>query len=166
MDSRRCQNRGSPRAPGAVSTTSWLRPARHPAFRRRECGSGSDMEPWNLSSRCKGKGTSGTPARLSTDARHRGGTTRSSVERPLMGRERRGRVIQFSGTGSIPICRERNLWLRTNPSNDGDDRSRMSRETHVRFWEGVGVKFPCATHRSVPMAPPFLYDLSKVDFNK
>jgi hypothetical protein len=22
----------------------------------------------------------------------------------------------------------------------------MSREAHVRFWEGVGVRFPCATH--------------------
>jgi hypothetical protein len=25
------------------------------------------------------------------------------------------------------------------------DRSRMSREVHVRFWEGVGVRFPHAT---------------------
>jgi hypothetical protein len=25
------------------------------------------------------------------------------------------------------------------------DRSRMSREIHVRFWEGVGVRFPHAT---------------------
>ena len=24
----------------------------------------------------------------------------------------------------------------------------MSREAHVRFWEGVGVKFPCATQQS------------------
>ncbi len=26
-----------------------------------------------------------------------------------------------------------------------DDRSRMNREVHVRFWESVGVRFPCAT---------------------
>ena len=26
-----------------------------------------------------------------------------------------------------------------------DDRSRMNREVHVRFWEGVGVKLPRAT---------------------
>ena len=32
----------------------------------------------------------------STDARHRGGTTRSSAEGPVTGLERRGRVIQFS----------------------------------------------------------------------
>jgi hypothetical protein len=24
----------------------------------------------------------------------------------------------------------------------------MSREAHVRFWEGVGVRFPCATRLS------------------
>jgi hypothetical protein len=36
----------------------------------------------------------------STDARHRDGTTRSSVERPVMGLERRGRVIQLSFTES------------------------------------------------------------------
>ena len=34
-----------------------------------------------------------------------------------------------------------------------DDGSRMSRETHVRFCEDVGVKFPCATH---PFAFPRL----------
>ena len=22
----------------------------------------------------------------------------------------------------------------------------MNREIHVRFWEGLGVQFPCATH--------------------
>ena len=26
-----------------------------------------------------------------------------------------------------------------------DNKSRMNREVHVRFCEGVGVKFPCAT---------------------
>ncbi len=24
----------------------------------------------------------------------------------------------------------------------------MNREVHVRFWEGVGVRFPCATQLS------------------
>ena len=36
----------------------------------------------------------------STDARHRDGTTRSSVEGCVMHPERRGRVIQFSANGS------------------------------------------------------------------
>lgn len=26
-----------------------------------------------------------------------------------------------------------------------DDRSRMSREVHVRFWESAGVRLSCAT---------------------
>ena len=30
----------------------------------------------------------------------------------------------------------------------------MSREAHVRFCEGVGVKFPCATRRGLPTDPP------------
>ena len=33
------------------------------------------------------------------------------------------------------------------PLRPQDDGSRMSRETHVRFCEGVGVKLPRATHR-------------------
>ncbi len=51
-----------------------------------------------------------------SQARHRGGTTRSSDEGPVIGPEweawppaRRGRVIQSAGNGSIPIRRERNL---------------------------------------------------------
>jgi len=45
----------------------------------------------------------------STDARHRDGTTRSSVERPVIGREPRGRVIQFSINESTPSNRGRSL---------------------------------------------------------
>jgi len=33
-----------------------------------------------------------------------------------------------------------------------DDRSRMNREVHVRFWEGVGVKLLCATRLSAAYA--------------
>ena len=42
-----------------------------------------------------------------TDARHRDGTTRSSEERSVIDRERRGRVIQFPDNRSIPTDRER-----------------------------------------------------------
>lgn len=35
-----------------------------------------------------------------------------------------------------------------------DDRSRMSREAHVRFWESAGVKLPRATQ--LPQCPVFL----------
>src|ERR1035437_10130007 len=41
------------------------------------------------------------------------------------------------------------------PLRPQDDGSRMSRESHVRYCEGVGVKFPCATHAfSCPPSPP------------
>ena len=33
-----------------------------------------------------------------------------------------------------------------------DDGSRMSREAHVRFCEGLGVKFPWSTHPYLPAA--------------
>ena len=39
----------------------------------------------------------------STDAGHRGGTTRSSDEGSVMGLERRGRVIPFLVNESIPV---------------------------------------------------------------
>jgi hypothetical protein len=49
----------------------------------------------NLSPRCKGRHASGySRKRQSTDARHRGGASRSSVECPVMGQERRGCLIQ------------------------------------------------------------------------
>ncbi|MGA2318929.1 MAG: hypothetical protein ABSG71_21480 [Thermodesulfobacteriota bacterium] len=32
-----------------------------------------------------------------------------------------------------------------------DNWSRMNREVHVRFREGVGVKFPCATRLRNPL---------------
>src|SRR3990172_5169721 len=40
---------------------------------------------------------------LSTDAGHRDGTTRSSVEGPVMGLEPRGRVILSLGTGQFRV---------------------------------------------------------------
>ena len=91
----------------------------------------------------------------STKAGHRGGTARSSDEGPVTGLERRGRVI-------LPWVRANFNSLEEEPMTDGepmdmsddrayakgDDGSRMSRETHVRFCEGVGVKFPRATRQS------------------
>jgi hypothetical protein len=38
---------------------------------------------------------------------------------------------------------------RRQPSRDGT--SRMTRECHVRFCEGLGVKFPGPTRHSLPM---------------
>src|SRR5512142_2461292 len=77
----------------------------------------------------------------STDARHRGGWARSSVEVPVMGMERRGPITQ--------LRRRVNQAIGRNPTGKRDrwsgDKSRMSREAPVRFREGLGVKLPRAT---------------------
>lgn len=67
---------------------------RHPAYRRHDLTAGSIRERAKLSSRCKRK----TPSRCtfkgeSTEARHGGRTLRSSDEVPVMGMERRARII-------------------------------------------------------------------------
>ena len=81
----------------------------------------------------------------STDAGHRGGPTRSSVEVPVMGVERRGWIIW-------PNCLANQRWEESEgkatppglPERRGDT-SRMNREIHVRICEGLGVRFPRAT---------------------
>ena len=50
------------------------------------------------------------------------------------------------GIGSTGFAPDSRPYSLTGASHRRlDDRSRMNREVHVRFWEGVGVKFPCAT---------------------
>src|SRR5271157_1728471 len=69
-------------------------PERHPACRRREAQPGSNTERENLAGDAKGKGASGENREAeSTDAPERGGLPRSSNEGPVMGLERRRRVI-------------------------------------------------------------------------
>src|SRR5262249_52121348 len=82
----------------------------------------------------------------STDAGHRGGWARISVEGPVMGLERRGPIIRSRrgvnpAMGSNPPGRPGRQRL--------GDKSRMSREAPVRFREGLGVKFPRATRRNI-----------------
>lgn len=65
----KCRNRkamskpGSGGCPGISAEATCLLSARHPALRRRESGTGSYTEPWNLSSRCEGRSPSGGPMR-------------------------------------------------------------------------------------------------------
>ena len=50
------------------------------------------------------------------------------------------------GTGSTRFVPGSRPCSRTGASRQRlDDRSRMNREVHVRFWEGLGVRFPRAT---------------------
>ena len=86
----------------------------------------------------------------STDARHRGGWARSSEEVPVMGMERRGPITQ--------LRREVNPAMGRNLTGKRDhrsgDKSRMRRESHVRFREGLGVKFPRATRLLLGLIGP------------
>jgi hypothetical protein len=71
-------------------------PVRHPAFRRREVGSGSCMERENLSSRCKGDVQAAKNREdRSTDAGHRGGAVRKRDEGAVMALDRRDCVVQL-----------------------------------------------------------------------
>src|SRR3954451_13484632 len=120
------------------------------------------------------KGT--TPKGDSTDAWHRGGWARSSVEVPVMGTERRG-PLTLSRRGVNPV-RGRNsaagrgrdpdrfVERSTREGRNGStaqegslrprpgDKSRMSREAPVRFCEGPGVQFPRATRLLLGLIGP------------
>ena len=83
----------------------------------------------------------------STDAGHRGGPTRISVEVPVMGMERRGWIIW-------PNCLVNQRWEepegKATPPGLPDRRDgtiRMTGDCHVRFCDGLGVRFPRATRR-------------------
>jgi hypothetical protein len=78
--------------------SAWREPAYWPCDVRHRGSASSVRAPTlncgNLRSRCEGKGTSAKREAESTDARSRGGATRSSDEVSVMGMERRGRVIR------------------------------------------------------------------------
>ena len=72
-----------------------LVPTWHPAYRRREAGSGFGEERENLSSRCEGSSASGGHhERQSTEAGHRGRGVRSRGEGSVMELDRRGTVVR------------------------------------------------------------------------
>src|SRR5205807_4549429 len=121
-------------------------PKRHPACRRREAQSGSGTERENLAGDAKGKGASGSNREAeSTDAPGRGGLLRSSEEAGVMPVERREQAIAIwlgsTGNGRNPMFNGRR-----QPSCGGT--SRMTRECQVRFFEGLGVKFPGPTRQT------------------
>src|SRR5262247_4880301 len=85
---------GAGTLPGISSEDVLIPTERHPACRRREARPGFGTERENLAGDAKGKGASGSNREAeSTDASERGGLPRSSDEGPVMGLERRGRVI-------------------------------------------------------------------------
>ena len=96
-----------------------------PVCRRRDSHSGSCMERENLARDVKGKGASGDNREAeSTDAPERDGLLRSSNEGPVMGLERRERVIAagFGPTGhagrSPPVQRKAAAFVRWHEPDD------------------------------------------------
>jgi hypothetical protein len=117
---------------------------RHPACRRREAQPGSCTERENLIGAAKGKGASGSNREAeSTDAPGRGGLLRSSDEAGAMERRERAIAIWLGSTGN---GRNPMFIGRRQPSRGGT--SRMTRESQVRFCEGLGAKFPGPTRHS------------------
>ncbi len=80
---------------GTSSKDTCLLLLRHTAYRGHEPSIGICMERENLSSRCQEKTSSKRHyKRESIEACHGGRTSRSSVEVPVMGMERRGCIIE------------------------------------------------------------------------
>lgn len=67
---------------------------RHPARRWHDLHTGFSKELGNLSFRYQGELSSEASQEIISDAKHRGGLTRSSDETAVMVVERRGQVIQ------------------------------------------------------------------------
>ena len=80
----------------------------------------------------------------STEASIRGAPPRSSDEAPVIGVERRGRVVQ-SESGQPEMGRTSYLDERRQPFVDCT--SRMTGDCHVRICERLGVRFPGPTRR-------------------
>ena len=81
-----------------------------------------------------------------TEAGHRGGAARSSVEGPVMGLERRGCVVRpwplANRKREEPMDEAKPFKQRLNIG------SRVTREGHARFWERPEVKFLRATRQT------------------
>src|SRR5215510_8675007 len=91
------------------------------------------------------KAQAAEPRGRKSDAPERGGPPRSrSYEGPVMGLERRGRVIAV-GVESTGNGKSSTFNGRRQPSSDGT--SRMRRESQVRICEGLGVKLPGPTRQ-------------------
>ncbi len=146
---------GSADCPGRSVGETCLLPARHPAFRRRESDIRLVHGTWEPVVSMQREKSKWRPHKdQSTNARHRGGTARSSDEGGVMRLERRGRVTYVSPRGSTAKAGGIRGWSNNSSRYRGrwGDRSRVSGDVHARFWESPGVRFPRATHHKSPRA--------------
>src|SRR5258708_9816886 len=127
-------------------------PKRHPAWRRREAQSGAGTERENLHGDVKGKAQAAPTAKPKVPMGWLGGDglvvggKRDNARRAKGAGHRRW--IGSTDVGSTDSGRSLMLNGRRQPSCG--DTSRMNREVHVRFCEGLGVKFPGATRPRLP----------------
>ncbi len=136
---------GSSPCSGISVEDTCLLTTRCPVFRRRDSPLGFRMELETLAGHAKGKGSSGRPARLKVPM------GQSGADRPIVVMKR-GNARGAKGVGHSRRCwvngrpEEPSLFVgRRQPSLSGT--SRMRRASHVRFCEGLGVKFPGPTRR-------------------
>src|SRR5260370_25923189 len=127
-------------------------PKRHPAWRRREAQSGSGTERENLHGDVKGKAQAAPTAKPKVPMRRLGADCLVVAWKRGNARGAKGaghrRWIGSTDVGSTDSGRSPILNGRRQPSCDGT--SRMNREVHVRFCEGLGVKFPRPTRPTLP----------------
>src|SRR6516164_7284803 len=130
---------------------TYLLTMRCPVFRRRDSHLGFRMELETLAGHAKGKGTSGCPARPRVPM------GQSGADRPIVVMKR-GNAREAKGVGHSRRC-----WVNGRPEEPSlfagrrqpcvGGTSRMRRESHVRFCERLGVKFPGPTRRRREASP-------------
>jgi len=126
---------------------TYLLTMRCPVYRRRDSHSGSRTELETLIGDVKGKRTSGDPTRPKVPMR------RSGSDRPILVMKW-GNAHGAKGAGHSRRDRWVNRKLEEPAGFDGrrqpllSGTSRMTRECHVRFCEGLGVQFPESTRPS------------------
>ena len=148
---RRCQNRGLTHLPGRVRGL----PEGRPSGIRRVGGAKlnqalvRNVRTWPAMPREKAQAA--TTARLKVPMRRRGADCLGGGMKALAGRWSEGGGSSPLGLGQLVMPGGALLFSgRRQPSCDGT--SRMMREYHVRFCEGLGVKFPGPTRQQYPFS--------------
>ena len=145
---------GAPPLSGKSMAETWLLAMWCPGYRWRDSSLGFGMELENLFGGDKGKGTSGSPARPIVPKRRAGAdcpvvaTKRSNFRGAKgTGHSRHGQLGQLATGGANW------LWRRA-AALSMDGTSRVTGDSHARFCERLGVKFPGPTRRRSAMVVP------------
>ena len=137
---------GAPPLSGKSMAETWLLAMWCPGYRWRDSSLGSGTELENLSGVGKGKGASSSPARPKVPIR------RTGADCPVVAMKR-SNVRGAKGAGHSRHGQLAN-WKQEEPTGYGggrqfsmDGTSRVTGDSHARFCERLGVKFPGPTRR-------------------